>query len=175
MKQILKNFRNVFHVVIMFFSHAAFGGDINVKAKGGTIHYSLQIGNDIVKADTLLSDDSYVYLSGESSIVVADPLGQFYIGVVGDGVFSKEKIRQATQDKHSRPYTLASYLVYDAQTHTMGSVPFNEGYVTIARSDSGCYKIAFQYSLKDQATDKQITLKGEAIFETEGLAVRRGE
>lgn len=172
----MKSINQIFTAVLLFITgcactHAVQAADSKkcVQVKRGIISYTLHIGKDIITADTLLTDDSYVYTDKESSMAIADPKEKFHIGVVKAGAFTSERISQNTTKD---TYTLANYLVYDDKTKTMEAIPFENGSVTIKASHTGSYIVNFKYTLQEASSGKLITLEGEARFNTESIALQ---
>jgi hypothetical protein len=142
-----------------------------VVATGGTISYTLHIGDKVVNVDTVLAGDSYIFAGEESDIVIADPCEKFYLGIVQKGGISSGNIYQLPSTAAYVPaYTLAKYLVYDAAGKTMEAKPFDNGFVTIETTDTGSYTINFMYTLFE-STGEQVTLKGKAVFTAPHLAM----
>ncbi len=170
----MKQIKNIIAIVVMICSQLcvsvnnakAANPAIGVQAVGGSIRYTLHIGTRLIIADTVLTDDSYVYTDKESSIAIADPKEQFHIGIVRKGIFTTERILQGNQKD---AYTLANYLVYDTAAKTVEAIPFDYGYVTVNTSDTGVYKVSFIYTLTDKKTGELITLKGDAQFEVQSV------
>jgi hypothetical protein len=134
-----------------------------VQAKAGHIHYTLQLGNDIITKDITLSDDSYAYAGSESDIAIADPNEKFYIGVVKTGLFTQsEQCIQKNTAERPTAYTLASYLVYNAVDKTMQAIPFDNGFVSIDTVSASYYRLSFTYMLREKGTGRLITLNGVA-------------
>jgi hypothetical protein len=172
----MKQIKNILVIVAMICSQLCVSNNTKatnptkgVEAIGGSIRYTLHIGSHLITTDTLLTDDSYIYLDKESSIAIADPKEQFHIGIVRKGKFTTERIMQGNQEE---AYTLANYLVYDEHGKTMQAIPFEKGFVNITTNDSGTYTIRFMYMLKEKSTGKLITLEGEARFHNLTVALQ---
>lgn len=172
MKSINKFFAAI--AIITCITTTAFAGDKGLKAKGGVIHYTLRVGNDIITTEAGLSEDSYVFIDEESNIVIADPAERFHIGIVKKtSAFVNETCKETNPGTNLSFYTVANYLVYDEKNRTMEALPFESGSVKIDTSDTGYYKVSFTYTLKEMASGKPITLVGEALLETQNLALQK--
>lgn len=143
-----------------------------LRAKGGVVHYTITTGATSVTKDATLNDDSYLFAGEESDIVIADPNGHFYIGVVKAGQFAKGDIYLQSSAGAAAGYSLASFLTYGNAGQTMTAQSFDEGYTKIDRIGALDYKVSFQYSLRDKATGKKVTVTGSAVLNDHQVAIR---
>jgi hypothetical protein len=143
-----------------------------LRAKGGVVHYTVTTGATSYSKDEVLSDDSYVFTGIESNIVIADPNGHFYIGVVTTGQLAKGNVYHQSSAGAASGYSLASFLAYGQGGQTMTAQPFDEGYAKIDRIGALDYKVSFQYSLKDKVSGKKVTITGSAILNDHQVAIR---
>ncbi len=143
-----------------------------LRAKGGVVHYTITTDGTSITEDAQLNEDSYIFAGGESDIVIADPNGHFYIGVVQSGQFAKGDIYRQSSAGKAAGYSLSSFLTYANAGQTMTAQPFEEGYTKIERIGALDYKVSFQYSLKDSGTGKKVTIAGSAVLNDHQVAIR---